>query len=211
MSFLTSISLFMIILVVFASLLIFTCVARIRNLLTLQTTSMDAKPTQHIEITHPNNVNLKLAFHKVASFYPYYLTFTPQTYHHPVHRFRSWPMQMTSQSHTQVRVQPRNTYNHTYIFFLPGQTKQLLTKSRPNNLHSVPTIPCKIYEQSGPNNKQQSTTHGNATKGSGSYLRPKTHIQHTHPQHLSTQTSTHHKSTHCNRMGKQKETSIKQL
>ena len=34
----------------------------------------------------------------------------------PVHRFRSWPMQMTSQSHphAQVRVQPRNTYNHMY-------------------------------------------------------------------------------------------------
>ena len=31
----------------------------------------------------------------------------------------------------------------------------------------------------------------------------KTHIQHTHPQHLSTstQTYTNHKSTHCNRMG----------
>ena len=90
-----------------------------------QTTSRDAKPTQHIEITHPNNVNLKLAFHKEASFHPHYSTFTPQTYHHPVHRFRSWPMQMTSQSHphTQVRVQPRNTYNHTYTKFLPGQNK----------------------------------------------------------------------------------------
>ena len=90
-----------------------------------QTTSRDAKPTQHIEITHPNNVNLKLAFHKMASFHPHYSTFTPQTYHHPVHRFRSWPMQMTSQSHphTQVRVQPRNTYNHTYTKFLPGQNK----------------------------------------------------------------------------------------
>ena len=64
---------------------------------------------------NPNNVNLKLAFHKVASFHPHYLTFTPQTYHHPVHRFRSWPTQTTSQSHphTQVRVQPINTYNHT--------------------------------------------------------------------------------------------------
>ena len=43
----------------------------------------------------------------------------------------------------------------------------------------------------------------NAPKGSGSYLRPKTHIQHTHPQHFSTstQTLTNHKSTHCNRMG----------
>ena len=40
-------------------------------------------------------------------------------------------------------------------------------------------------------------------KGSGSYLRPKTHIQHAHPQHLSTSThnSTNHKSTHCNMMG----------
>ena len=57
--------------------------------------------------------------------HPHYLTFTPQTYHHPVHRFRSWPTQTTSQSHshTQVRVQPRNTYNHTYIKFLPGQNK----------------------------------------------------------------------------------------
>ena len=160
-----------------------------QSLSSAQTTSRDAKPTQHIKITHPNNVNLKLAFHKVASFHPHYSTFTPQTYHHPVHRFRSWPMQMTSQSHphTQVRVQPRNTYNHTYTkFFCLDKTKQPLTKSRQNNLHSVHTRPCRIYEQSGPNNKLQSTTHGNAPKGSGSYLRPKTHIQHTHPQYLST-------------------------
>ena len=40
-------------------------------------------------------------------------------------RGTTWPMQMTSQSHphTQVRVQPRNTYNHTYTKFLPGQNK----------------------------------------------------------------------------------------
>ena len=94
-----------------------------QSLSSSQTTSRDAKPTQHIEITHPNNVNLKLAFHKVASFHLHYSTFTPQTYHHPVHRFRSWPMQMTSHPHTQVRVQPRNTYNHTYTKFLPGQNK----------------------------------------------------------------------------------------
>ena len=87
--------------------------------------------------------------------------------------------------------------------FCLDKTKQPLTKSRQNNLHSVHTRPCRIYEQSGPNNKQQSTTHGNAPKSSGSCLRPKTHIQHTHPQHLSTstQTSTNHKSTHCNSMG----------
>ena len=99
----------------------------IHTLIRKLTTSRDAKPTQHIEITHPNNVNLKLAFHKVASFLPHYSTFTPQTYHHPVHRFRSWPMQMTSQSqpHTQVRVQPGNTYNHTCTKFLPGQNKTI--------------------------------------------------------------------------------------
>ena len=74
----------------------------------------------------------QLAFHKVASFHPHYLTFTPQTYHHPVHRFRSWPMQTTSQSHphTQVRVQPRNTYNHTYTKFLPGQNNLLLNPDK---------------------------------------------------------------------------------
>ena len=98
-----------------------------QSLSSSQTTSRDAKPTQHIETRHPDNVNLKLAFHKVACFHPHYLTFTPQTYHHPVHRFRSWPTQMTSPSHrhTQARVQPRNTYNHTYIKFLPGQNKTI--------------------------------------------------------------------------------------
>ena len=42
--------------------------------------------------------------------------YTSDTYHHPVHRFRSWPTYMTSllHAHTQTRVQPRNTYNHTY-------------------------------------------------------------------------------------------------
>ena len=45
-------------------------------------------------------------------------------------------------------------------------------------------------------------------KGSGSYLRSKTHIQHTHPQHLSTitQTSTNHKTLTATGWGKQKET-----
>ena len=35
-----------------------------------------SKPTQHIETTHPYNVNFKLAFPKVASYHPHYLTFT---------------------------------------------------------------------------------------------------------------------------------------
>ena len=47
------------------------------------------------------------------------------------------------------------------------------------------------------------TTHGKAPKGSGPYLIPKTHIQHTYPQHLSTitQATTNDKGTHSNRMG----------
>ena len=69
----------------------------------------------------------KLAFHKAASFHPHYLTFTPQIYHHPVQRFRSWPTQTSpSHPHTQARVHPRNTtYNHTYIKCLPGQNKTI--------------------------------------------------------------------------------------
>ena len=79
-------------------------------------------------------------------------------------------VQMTSPSHlhTQARVQPTNTYNHTYIQFLPANTP----------------------------------------KGSGSYLRPTTHIQHTHSQHLNacTHTSTNNKSTHRSSMGQTKKT-----
>ena len=107
-------------------------------------------------------------------------SYTP-SYYHQVHRFRSWPTQMASPSHPQARVQLRNIYNHTYIKFLSGEkTKQTHTKSRQNNLHFVHARPCRIYEQSAPKNTQQSTTHGNAPKGYGSYLRLKltysTHI-----------------------------------
>ena len=66
-----------------------------QSLSSSQTTLRNAKSTQHIETTHPD-VNLKLAFHKVASFHPHYLTFILRTYHHPEKRFRSWPTQMTS-------------------------------------------------------------------------------------------------------------------
>ena len=44
-----------------------------------QTTIRDMKPTQHKETTPPDNLNLKLVFHKVASFHPHYLAFTLQT------------------------------------------------------------------------------------------------------------------------------------
>ena len=44
--------------------------------------------------------------------------------------------------------------------------KQSYTKSRQNNLPPVHTRPCRIYEQSGPQNTQHCTTHGNAPKSS---------------------------------------------
>ena len=147
-------------------------------------------------------MNSKLAFHKVASFHQHYSTFTLQTYLHPEHRFRSWHTQMTSPSHlhTQARAQQRNIYNHTICL---DKIKQSHTKSRQNNLHSVHSRPCRIQEQSGLQNKQYCTTHGNAPKGAGLYLRPKTHIHHTHSHHLSTSTyaTTNNKSTHSNSTG----------
>ena len=55
---------------------------------------------------------------------------------------------------------------------------------------------------------KQCTTHGNAPKGYRSNLRPKTHIQHTHPHNLSTRThtSTNNKSLTVTGWGKQNET-----
>ena len=151
-----------------------------------------------METTHPDNVNLKLAFHKAASFHPHYLTFTPQTHHHGVHRFRSWPTQMTSPSHphTQPRVQPRNIYNHTYRKFLPGQNKTH-TKSRQNNLHSAEytnNLDLKIH-----NNALPMAMH---PKFLGLSLDPKlTYSTHIHNISVHAYKPTNHKSTHCNRMG----------
>ena len=104
---------------------------------------------------------------------------------------------------TITSTHPNTSAAIKYIQPYLHKVKQSHTKSRQNNLHSVDARPCRIYEQSRSKNTQQCTAHGKPPKSSGSYLRPKTHIQHTHPQHLSTriQTFTNHKSTHCNRMG----------
>ena len=66
-------------------------------------------------------------------------------------------------------------------------------------MHSVHAGPCRIYKQSGLNNKQQCTTHGNA---------PKVHT--TPPQHLSTRTKPLQiiKALTATGWGKQKETLI---
>ena len=58
------------------------------------------------------------------------------------------------------------------VFVWTKQNNLILNPDKTNNFHSAHARPCKIYEQSGPKNTQQYTTHGNA---------PKTHIHHTHP------------------------------
>ena len=54
------------------------------------------------------------------------------------HRFRSCPTEMESPSHlhTQARVQPINTYNHTYIKFLPKQNITISHQIQTNNFHT---------------------------------------------------------------------------
>ena len=84
--------------------------------------------------------------------------------------------------------------------------KCIHTKSRQNNVHSVHSRPCRIYKQSGPQNKQHCTTHGNAPIGSGSYLilTYSTHI-HNIPVHAHNPLQII-KTLIATRWGKQKET-----
>ena len=105
----------------------------------------------------------------------------------------------TGTSVAKKYIQP---YIHTVLAWTKQiKTKQSRTKSRQNNLHFVYYRPCGIYEQSGHQNKQHCTTHDNAPKVYGSYLRSKTYIQHTHSQFSThTHASTINKITHRNRM-----------
>ena len=153
---------------------------RISPLSSWQTTSRDAMHTQHIEITHHHNVNSKRAFHKVVSFPQYYSIFTLQTYHHSDHRFRPWPMHMAlpSHLHTQARVQPINTYSHTYIKYFSWTKQNTLALS-------IDKITCTLFtpdpaEQSRLQNNQHCITYDNAPKVDCPYLRPKTYSTHIH-------------------------------
>ena len=58
------------------------------------------------------------------------------------------PMQHGYKTQQKKYIQP-----YLHKVFCLYKTKQPLTKSRQNNLHSVHTRPCRINEQSGPNNK----------------------------------------------------------
>ena len=97
-------------------------------------------------------------------------------------------------THTSTSAAKKYIQPYLHKVFACTKRNNLLLNPDKTTCTQFTTRPCRIYEQSGPNNKQLSTTHGNAPKGSGSYLRPKTHIQHTHPQHLSTSTQNLYKS-----------------
>ena len=120
----------------------------------------------------------KLAFHKAASFHPHYLTFTYQTCHHPVHRFRSWPTQLTSPSHTHAEVKQINISIHTYRKFLSGQNKLILnldkttcTMFMPDPAEYTSNLDLKIQ-----NNALPMATH---PKVLGLTLDPYSHTAHT--------------------------------
>ena len=77
----------------------------------------------NIQKPHIHTVNLKLAFLKVATSHLHYLIFTLQNYHHPEHpvQIMTYADAITiTSTHTNTSA-AKNTYNHTYIRFLPGQ------------------------------------------------------------------------------------------
>ena len=96
----------------------------------------------------------KTAFHRVASFHPHYLTFSPQIYHHPVHpeppgSGHGLRRRHHHHIHIHTSTSAAKKYIQPYLHIVFAWTKQKShTKSRQNNLHSVHTGPCRIYEQS---------------------------------------------------------------
>ena len=102
----------------------------------------------------------------------------------PRHRFRSWPMQMTSH-HIYTHKHECSKEIHK-VFSWTKQSNLTLNPDKTTCTLFTPDPAEYKSNLSGPKNKQHCTTHGNATKGSGHYLRPKTHLQHRHSQHFST-------------------------
>ena len=164
-----------------------------QSLSSSQTTSRDAKPTQRIKITQRQ---FKIGVPKgdvlsptIFNIYTSYLP--PSSAPARVHAYADY-ITITA-THTSMSAAKK--YIQPYLHKVFAWTKQ-------NNLLLNPdTTTCTLFTPDPA--EYTSTTHGNVPKGSGSYLRPTTHIQHTYSQHLSTSrnTSTNNKSTHCNRMG----------
>ena len=108
-------------------------------------------------------------------------------------------------SSTHTRTSAAKKYIQPYLHTVFAWTKQnnLLLNPDKTTCTLFTPDPTEYTSNLDLTIKNKALPHGNTPKDSGSYLRPKTHIQHTHPQHLSTitQTSTNHKSTHCNMIG----------
>ena len=102
-------------------------------------------------------------------------------------------------SHRIGKAQTQSSHHshRIYIAYQDNLTDKPRTTTRLQTSHKHTDLTVE-----SPQNKQHCTTHDNAPKGYGPYLTPKTHIQHTHLQHLSTSThaTTTDKSTHRNRM-----------
>ena len=91
---------------------------------------------------------------------------------------------------THTSTSAAKKYIQPYLHKLFAWTKQNnLTLNPDKTTCSLFTPDPAEYKRNMDLKKQKHcTAHGNETKGSGPYLRPKTHIQHTHSQHLSTST-----------------------
>ena len=133
----------------------------------------------------------------------HYSAFTLQTYHHLEHRFRSWSMTFPLHLHTQARVQPRNTYSHTYIKFCLDRNNNLILNPDKTTCTLFPPDPAEY--KSNMDLKINKTTLPMATHPK--VLVPTLEPKLTHSTHICNISVQAHKSlqmiksTHSNWMG----------
>ena len=108
---------------------------------------------------------------------------------------------------THTNTSAAKKYIQPYLHKVFAWTKQNNLTLNPDKTtcHLFTPDPAEYKSNLGHQNKHNTVlSHGIAPKGSEPYLRPKTHIHHTHSQHLSTTTSTQattiDKNTHNNKM-----------
>ena len=154
----------------------------------------DTKPTQHKEITTSSQRQFKTSIPQggvlSTTLFNIYTADIPPP-RAPVQVMTYTDDITSSHLHTQAQLQPRNTYNHTYIKFLPGQNK-IISELNPAGKTTY-TLFTPAEHKSNLDLKINYTTHGKAPKGSGPYLIPKTHIQHTYPQTSQYNHTSHYK------------------
>ena len=92
-------------------------------------------------------------------------------------------------THTSTNAAKKYIQPYLHKVLRLDKTKQPLTKSRQNNLHSVHTRPCRIYEQSGPSKKNKALPMATHPKVLGLTLDPKLTYS-THIHNISVQAHT---------------------